>query len=168
MNVALRPMLPADGAVLAALFRASIEELTEDDYDARQREAWMASADDEAAFGARLGSGLTLVATVGGTPVGFITLKGSDHVEMLYVHPGAARKGVARQLTSAIEKLAGARGAKRLTADASDTAKPFFDAMGFEARHRETVALGEEWLGRTRMEKLIGGAAADVLGLLRQ
>jgi putative acetyltransferase len=156
VTIALRPMLPADGPILAVLFRASIQELTDEDYDEGQREAWIAGAEDEEAFGARLQAGLTLVATVRGAPVGFITLMGTDHIEMLYVHPGAARQGVGSQLYGAIEKLAAARGAKRLTVDASDTAKPFFDAMGFEARHRHTVTLGDEWLGQTRMEKAIG------------
>ena len=50
----LRPMLPADVPVLAAIFQASIEELAEEDYDDGQRNAWAAAADDEQAFrGAR-------------------------------------------------------------------------------------------------------------------
>ena len=36
----LRPMLPTDVPVLGAIFQASIEELTEEDYDAGQRAAW--------------------------------------------------------------------------------------------------------------------------------
>ena len=49
---ALRPYLPADAAVLAEIFQASIEELTGDDYSAAQQAAWASLADDEAAFGA--------------------------------------------------------------------------------------------------------------------
>lgn len=43
----LRPFLPQDTPVVAAIFRASIEELTEDDYNPAQQEAWAALADDE-------------------------------------------------------------------------------------------------------------------------
>ena len=43
----LRPFLPADTPVVAAIFRASIEELTEDDYNPAQQEAWASLADDE-------------------------------------------------------------------------------------------------------------------------
>ena len=50
--------------------------------------------------------------------------------------------GVATLLVDAIEKLAEARGAKRLTVDASDTARDFFDKRGFEAQHRNTVPRG--------------------------
>ena len=37
---ALRPYLPQDAEVLADIFRASVEELTEDDYTPPQQEAW--------------------------------------------------------------------------------------------------------------------------------
>ena len=152
----LRPMLPADVPVLAAIFQASIETLTEEDYDEGQRNAWAAEADDEQAFGATLAGCLTLVATIGGAPVGFIALKGNDTIKMLYVYPRAARRGVATLLYGAIEKLASGRGAKLLVVDASDTAKPFFDGQGFEPHRRQTAMIGDIWLGNTRMQKAIG------------
>jgi putative acetyltransferase len=154
----LRPFLPADTALLAEIFRASIEELTGDDYSEAQQGAWAASADDEAAFGKRLAAGLTLVATIAGAPVGFVALKGSDSIDLLYVHPGAARQGVATLLCNAIEQLAKARGATRLTVDASDTAEPFFRQRGFAAQQRNTVVVGDEWLGNTTMHKTLAGA----------
>jgi putative acetyltransferase len=150
---ALRPFLAADTPVLAQIFRDAILELTEEDYDEAQRAAWIARADDEARFAESLASVLTLVATVGKAPVGFVSLKGRDHIDMLYVHPTMAREGIGTLLCDAIEKLARARGVTRLSVDASDTARPLFEKRGYEARHRQTVSLGAEWLGNTRMEK---------------
>src|SRR6202007_782084 len=92
---ALRPFLPADTPVLAAIFAAAIEELTGDDYSEEQQEAWAAVAEDEDAFGKKLAGELTLIATLRNAPVGFASLKGKDHVEMLYVHPSVAGQGVA-------------------------------------------------------------------------
>ena len=160
-NVGLRPMLPADVPVLGAIFVASIEELTEDDYTEAQREAWAAAAEDEAAFGKRLASQLTLVATLQGSPVGFISLKGADHLDLLYVHPGAARQGVATALCDAIEKLAAARGATSLTVDASDTAQEFFSRRGYAGERRNTVTVGDEWLANTTMKKSLANPAND-------
>ena len=154
----LRPFLPADTVLLAEIFRASIEELTGDDYSESQQGAWAAAVDDEAAFGKRLASGLTLVATVAGAPVGFAALKGSDTIDLLYVHPAVARQGVATLLCDAIEQLAKARGATKLTVDASDTAEPFFRRRGFAAQQRNTVVVGDEWLGNTTMRKTLAGA----------
>ncbi|MDU6804712.1 MAG: GNAT family N-acetyltransferase, partial [Bradyrhizobium sp.] len=75
-KAALRPFLPADAPLLAAIFVASIHELTSDDYSEEQQEAWASAADDEAGFGKRLASELTLIATLQGAPVGFASLKG--------------------------------------------------------------------------------------------
>ena len=153
-QVALRPYLPSDLDILVAIFQDSIEELTGEDYSDAQRAAWAEMA-DEPDFGARLASELTLVATVGGSAVGFAALKGNDHIDMLYVHPSFARQGVATMLCDALEKLAAARGAKRLTVDASDTARPFFEGRGFRDESRNTVPVGDEWLGNTTMTKTL-------------
>jgi len=153
---ALRPFLPADTPVLAAIFAASIEALTGDDYSEAQQEAWATAADDEAELGKRLASGLTLVATLEGAPVGFVSLKGKDHVDLLYVHPDAVGQGIAAMLCGAIEKLAAARGATSLTVDASDNAAEFFVKRGYEAKQRNTVSLNGEWLANTTMQKSLG------------
>ncbi|HWW49968.1 MAG TPA: GNAT family N-acetyltransferase [Xanthobacteraceae bacterium] len=150
---ALRPMLPQDIPVLAEIFAASIEELTEDDYTESQREAWASAVDDEDEFSARLTGQLTLVATLNHSPVGFSSLKGNDHVDMLFVHPSAAHQGVATLLCDAMEKLAAARGASHLTVDASDTAHGFFLKRGYVDQRRNSVIVNDEWLANTTMKK---------------
>jgi putative acetyltransferase len=152
-KLAMRPLLPADVPLLAEIFRASIGELTGDDYSAAQQEAWAAAADDEEAFGERLAKALTLLGTIDGSPVGFAALDGGERIDMLYVHPAAAGHGVGSMLIDALEKLAAARGAKRLTADVSDSAHDFFKRRGFAPTQRNTVPLGNEWLANTTMEK---------------
>jgi putative acetyltransferase len=155
--MALRPFLPADTPLLAAIFRASVEELTTDDYDEEQQEAWAAAVDDERAFGERLGKELTLIATMGGSAVGFVALEGTEHIDMLYVHPVVAQQGVGAMLVDAIEKLAAARGASRLTVEASDNAQGFFAHRGFVAQQRNSVLREGVWLANTTMEKKLAG-----------
>lgn len=145
--------------MLAAIYVASVDELAEDDYSESQREAWATAVEDEDKFGKRLAGQLTLVATIESAPVGFASLKGKDHIDLLYVHPGFARQGVATALCEALEKLAGARGATALTVEASDTAEPFFAALGYAAQQRNTVSIGDEWLTNTTMKKSLGGEA---------
>jgi putative acetyltransferase len=157
---ALRPFLAADTPVLAAIFAASIEELTGDDYSEAQQQAWASAADDEEQFGKRLAGELTLIATLQNSPVGFASLRGADHIDMLYVHPSAAGQGVASMLCDALEKLAGRRGAKSLTVDASDNAEGFFLKRGYVGKQRNTVTVGGEWLANTTMQKTLGEAAA--------
>ena len=157
---ALRPYLAADIPVLAAIFVAAIEELTGEDYNEAQQEAWASAADDEVQFGKRLASELTLIATLQNSPVGFASLKGADHIDMLYVHPSAAGQGVASMLCDALEKLAGARGANSLTVDASDNAQVFFAKRGYVGKQRNTVTVNGEWLANTTMQKTLADAAA--------
>src|ERR1700687_311915 len=157
---ALRPFHSEDTPVLAAIFTASIEELTGDDYSEAQQQAWASAADDEEQFGQRLASQLTLLATLQNSPVGFASLKGADHIDMLYVHPGAVGQGVASMLCEALEKLAGGRGAKSLTVDASDNAQEFFLKRGYVGKQRNTVTVNGEWLANTTMQKTLAGNAA--------
>jgi putative acetyltransferase len=152
-RLAMRPFLPADTPLLAEIFRASIEELTGDDYSEAQREAWISAADDEQAFGARLAKALTLLGTMDGSPVGFASLVDNERLDMLYVHPAAAGHGVGSMLVDALEKLAAARGARRLRAEVSDSAQDFFKRRGFVPQQRNTIPLGDEWLANTTMEK---------------
>ena len=156
----LRPYLPADAKRCAEIFRVSIEELAADDYDKDQREAWAASADDEKGFGARLGEALTLLAIVGGAVAGFASLKGTEEIDMLFVDPEFARQGVGRTLVDALMKLAQGRGAKRLTTEASDVAKPLFERLGFAAQQRNLVHKGDQWLANTTMTKALDASPA--------
>jgi putative acetyltransferase len=156
---ALRPFLAADTPVLAAIFAAAIEELTGEDYSEAQQQAWASAADDEEQFGKRLASELTLIATLRNSAVGFASLKGADHIDMLYVHPGAVGQGVASMLCDALEKLAGSRGAKSLDVDASDNAEGFFLKRGYVGMQRNTVTVNGEWLANTTMRKTLGDVA---------
>jgi putative acetyltransferase len=155
-SFALRPFLAEDSPLLAEIFRASIEELSADDYSEGARRAWASAADDEEAFAKRLADQLTLIATMNGSPVAFASLaKNNETIDLIYVHPGVAGQGAGTMLVDALEKLAAARGAKRLTADVSDTAQDFFAKRGFTAQQRNTVLRGGEWLANTTMDKAL-------------
>jgi putative acetyltransferase len=157
----LRPFLPADVPMLAAIFVAAIQELTGEDYSEPQQEAWAAVADDEKAFGKKLAGELTLIATIQNSPVGFASLRNNDHIDMLYVHPSVAGQGVGAMLCDALEKLAGARGTKLLSVDASDNALEFFRKRGYVAKQRNSVTIRDEWLANTTMQKTLGATAGD-------
>jgi putative acetyltransferase len=159
-RLALRPFLPEDAPMLAEIFRAAIAELTGDDYSEAQQEAWASAADDVDEFGKDLAGQLTLIATLEGSPVGFASLEGKDKIRMLYVHPAAAGQGVGAMLADALEKLAGSRGVPRLSVDASDSARGFFEKRGYVAQQRNSIALGGEWLANTTLRKQLAKEGA--------
>jgi putative acetyltransferase len=152
-KLALRPYLAEDTPLLADIFRASVSELTAEDYSEAQQKAWASAADDEAGFGKKLGSQLTLVSTLEGSAVGFASLASGNKIDLLYVHPAAVGQGVAAMLIDALEKLAGSRGAAKLVVDASDTARGFFEKRSYIAQQRNTVMTGGEWLANTTLHK---------------
>lgn len=159
----LRPFLPGDTPELRELFAQSIEELTQDDYDEDQRIAWVSAAEDAEAFRDRLAQMLTLVVQVDGEYLGFASLKDNKLIDMLFVHPYYAGKGVGTALVTALEKIAAARGAETLSADASDTAQAFFEKHGYEAMQRNSVPLDDQWLSNTTMTKRLKPAASSTV-----
>ena len=120
----------------------------------------MSRADDEPAFGARLAEALTLLAVIDGKIAGFASLKDGEEIDMLFVDPEFARQGVGRTLVDALTRLAQARGAKRMTTEASDAAKPLFEREGFTAQKRNLVRKGDQWLANTTMTKTLGADPA--------
>jgi putative acetyltransferase len=159
--ISLRPYLPADADRCAEIFRASIEELASEDYSGDQRDAWAAEADDRAAFASRLGKGLTLIALIDGEAAGFASLIGADVLDLLYVDPRFARRGVGAALIDALARLAEARGAERLTSEVSDAARSLFERQGFVAQRRNLVQLDDQWLANTTMIKRLAAPRAD-------
>jgi putative acetyltransferase len=153
--------LPADADRCAEIFRASIEETASEDYSADQRNAWAATADDRAAFAARLAKALTLIALVEGEAAGFASLLGADVIDLIYVDPRFARRGLGAALIDALTRLAGARGATRLTSDVSDTARVLFERQGFTAQRRNLVQLDDQWLANTTMTKRLAATRAE-------
>ena len=122
--------------------------LTDDDYDEAQRAAWMASADDEESFAKRLAAQTTLLALRDGEPVGFVSLKGNDLHRHALCAAGSCRRR-RRHVPRQRGRNAGARAqAKTLSVDASDTALPFFEKLGFKPQLRQSIALEGEWLAQ--------------------
>ena len=50
------------------------------------------------------------------------------------------------------------RGAEKLTVDASDTARGFFEKRGYVAQSRNSISIGDEWLANTTLTKQLQAA----------
>jgi putative acetyltransferase len=86
-------------------------------------------------------------------PVGFIDLGADGYVDMLYVHADHQGQGVARALLAAVEAMARRKAIARLFAEASVTARGFFERQGFRAIEAQTVRRADLDLVNFRMEK---------------
>jgi putative acetyltransferase len=147
----IRPYRDGDAAALARVFRDAILVTAADHYDADQRRAWSAAADDPA-FPADLAKGLTMVAEWQQETAGFAQLV-DDRITLIYVHPDTARLGIATLLYQHLEDEARIQGRERLVTEASQVAHDFFLFLGFQPDAEETVERDGVALTRWRMHK---------------
>lgn len=148
----LRAYRETDAGVLARLFHDSVHRAAPD-YTPDQRRAWSPAPPDAEVFHTRLAAGLTAVAECGGVPCGFATLLESGHIDMFYCHADRQGQGVGKLLYRRLEGAARQRGDASLTTDASITARPFFERMGFAVTARQTVTRNDVELTNFAMAK---------------
>jgi putative acetyltransferase len=151
--ITIRPYRLDDVGSLVALFRASVRQTALGDYTAAQVQAWAPDLIDLEQFGNRCASKSTWVAESASEIAGFSDLESDGHVDMLYVHPTFQRRSVARALLSHIEGIARRQGLDRLYTEASTTARPAFEAIGFIVLEARTVVIRGESMTNYRMEK---------------
>jgi len=147
----IRPYRDSDAGALTRVFREAILVTAADHYDAEQRRAWSATADDPA-FPADLAKGLTMVAEWQQEIAGFAQLV-DDRITFIYVHPDTARLGIATLLYQHLEDEARIQGRERLVTEASQVAHDFFLFLGFQPDAEETVERDGVALTRWRMHK---------------
>ena len=130
-HLSVRPYQSSDAAVLSALYENSVRGLGARDYSLAQIEAWASLTPSSDDLDRRMADGRTRLVAVAEDIVGFIDVEPDGHVDLLYVAPAAAGLGVARVLLETAEALAPLSGANRLYAEASETARPVFERLGF-------------------------------------
>lgn len=129
---------------LLRLFQRAVHELAADDYDAAQLAAWAPPEPDRAAWAQRLGSGSTFVAVHGDAIAGFVRVatgdqEGDGTIDLLYVDPGLAGRGIGRRLLAHALSVLREAGVTRAWAAASHTARPLFARLGFRTIARQSV-----------------------------
>ena len=86
---------------------------------------------------------------------GFGELEPNGHIDCFYCHKNYQRCGVGRQIYQAIETTAVELSVNRLFTEASITAKPFFQHMGFSVVKEQQVTRQGETFINYAMEKLL-------------
>jgi putative acetyltransferase len=151
----IRLFHPQDAEQIARLFHETVREVNIKDYSSAQVSAW---APDDIFFrnwAAVCSSRLTYVADDAGTIAGFGELELNGHIDCFYCHKNYQRQGVGSQICRAIEAKAIELGLKRLFTEASITAKPFFQRMGFAVLAAQQVSCRGEQFTNYAMEKVL-------------
>lgn len=132
MALTVRPYEPQDAeSTWDAYFRA-VRDTASHDYSAEQVAVWAPESVDLAEWNKRRLVAHTFVATIGRRVVGFSDVTDDGLVDMLFVHPDAAGRGIARALVCAVVGKARELGLSQLHTLASRTALPAFKRFGFE------------------------------------
>jgi len=145
---------PEDSDTTIEIFLEAIREVASKDYNALQVKAW-AQVDDPATWARKRASRPTWIAIINGVRVGFSDLEPTGHLDMMFVHPHYQGRGVASLLLATVEATAREQNLRRLTTEASMTARPFFQNRGFSVVTVQEVEKRGQTLRNFRMEKLL-------------
>lgn len=113
------------------LFSSTIKAVNSADYNPHQIMIW-SSGNDISVWRKKISEQYFITAEHEGKLVGFASLAIDGLVDMFFVHKDFQRKGIGSQLLKEIEKNAIRLNIKRLYAEVSITAKPFFESQGFK------------------------------------
>lgn len=144
-----------DAPQIAQLFHDTVHTINRRDYSAAQVAAWAPNNlyfRDWTAIGTQQ---FTYVADDAGVIAGFGELERTGHIGCFYCHKDYQRRGVGRQIYHAIETKALDLGMTGLITEASITAKPFFQQLGFSIiREQEVTCRGAVFLNYAMQKSL--------------
>ena len=127
----IRPFLPSDIDEVLELFYETFHAINSKDYSPEQVNAVAPKNLDRALWLKNLTTRFTLVAEQNGILMGFIDFKNDGELDHLYVHKAFQRQGIATALLENVIAEARRLNFKKITAESSITAKPFFEKHGF-------------------------------------
>ncbi|GAP94859.1 GNAT family N-acetyltransferase [Leptolyngbya sp. NIES-2104] len=151
----IRLFRPEDADQIATLFHETVREVNVRDYSIAQVQAW--SPDDLyfRDWAIVCTERFTYVAESEGRILGFGELEADGHIDCFYCHKDYQRCGIGRSVYQAIEFKAHEMNVDRLFTEASITAKPFFQSLGFTVIAEQEVSCRGETFINYRMEKRI-------------
>lgn len=151
----IRSYRESDFPAVVSLFTEAVHDLAREHYDSKQLAAWAPLAPDLDGWKARLAGRRTLVAQVDMKLAGFISYERNGHIDLLYVSPLHARRGIASALYGEAETALRSEGIPELFTEASKTARPFFERHGFRTTREHNVEVRGLAFQRYGMRKTI-------------
>ncbi len=120
-----------DAAATHEVFHAAVRRTAVSRYTPAQVQVWAPQEVDLEDWARRRGAAWTVVAVDGGRIVGFADLTDAGEMDMLFVHPDHARRGIATALVAEVVREAAERGVHRVDVHASRVLQPLLERLGF-------------------------------------
>lgn len=135
----IREFRISDTEEIMQLFYDTIHRINIRDYSNEQVNAWAPKDMDYEQWSEQLQSKITYVAEEEGKVIGFAELEKTGHIGCFYCHADYQSRGVGTRLLNQIQLTAKNLGIQKLFTEASITARPFFERMGFRVITRQEV-----------------------------
>ena len=148
-----RPYRFEDVPAIVSLFTETVRTSCIGDYSAEEIAAWAPDTPNLDEWRERLKTRTVLIAEVDFVVAGFLSFEPDGHLDHLYVHTRFQRRGIASALYRNFEHRACALSTGRISTNASITARPFFESLGFKIVASQFVTCGGCSLMNYKMEK---------------
>ncbi|KOP27170.1 acetyltransferase [Hapalosiphon sp. MRB220] len=142
-----------DTQEIMQLFYDTVHNINIRDYTQEQVDVWAPQYMDYQRWNEHLHSKMSYVAELDEKIIGFAQLEPDGHIDCFYCHKDFQRMGVGSKLLDTLQTQAEALGIKRIFAEVSITAKPFFERQGFQIINQQTVERRGVKLINYRMDK---------------
>jgi len=155
----VRPYQPSDVEQIVHLYFDTVHTINRWDYTEEKVNAWVPEVPDPVRWAARYRIRVAFVVEENATVTGFAELEPNGHIDCFYCHRAYQRQGVGKQLYKRLEQEARSLSLVRLFTEASITAKPFFERIGFQTLHQNQIRRGHVILINFSMEKYLNPIA---------
>lgn len=153
-EILIRHYIPDDAQHLAKIYFNTIHNINIKDYSEDQVNAWAPASSLELTGWKKKWESITpLVALIDNKIVGFTEFESNGHIDCFYVHHEYQGFGVGSSLMNEVFKTARNLDIKRVFAEVSLTAKPFFESKGFKVVKEQVVDIRGVELANFIMEK---------------
>lgn len=152
----LRRYRDDDCLKLLKLFFDTVRNINIKDYTQEQVSVWAPDNYIEEKYerwSKTLKENFTVVAEIDGKITGFADITSSGYLDRLFVHKDYQGMGIASALLKEIFNYAYEHNIKKITTEASITARPFFEKNNFAVIHKQQVERNGVFLTNFLMEK---------------
>ena len=153
----LRAFISNDIDAVAQIYSQAASKLGQEYYSPEQLAMWADYPRRHfAEFEQLISQGHTLVAVDHiNQPIAFGQLHPNNHLTLLYVLPEYSRRGIGKQIYTALEAIALDKGEKILSVTASKVSKELFIQLGFELIEKEVSLRNNIPFERYNMVKML-------------
>ncbi|HRD71300.1 MAG TPA: GNAT family N-acetyltransferase [Legionella sp.] len=154
-EIIIRQYLSDDAQQLANIYYYTIHNINIQDYSEDQVNAWAPASSLELTEWKKKWESISpLVALMDNIIVGFTEFESNGHIDCFYVHHEYQGCGIGSSLMGEVFKRADNLNLKRVFAEVSITAKPFFESKGFKVVKQQMVSIKGVELTNFIMEKV--------------